>query len=310
MSSVQVGEAVKGTRVRRMVITTIDSLRARLGTGCASVAGVTRAVVMTMGALHDGHAALMHEARRWLREHAHDPEHAEVVATVFVNPLQFNDPDDLASYPRTMSEDIALCSAAGVDVVFAPTVNEMYPDGDPQITVVAGALGDDLDGAHRPGHFTGMLTVVNRLLMLTHPAAAFFGEKDYQQLALIQRMVADLLIPVQIVGVPTVRDADGLALSSRNRRLGDARVHALAVPRTLEHVQRLLDEGRSADAAAAEAATWLQSQPEIEQVDYVAVRAPHLGAAPMSGEGRALVAAHVGGVRLIDNCAVLIGMHS
>lgn len=291
------------------VVSTIAGLRARLGTGAGQPVQRQRAVVMTMGALHDGHVTLMKEARAWLVHNGFDD--ADLVVTIFVNPLQFTNATDLQTYPRTLDSDLERCREAGVDVVFAPTAAEMYPHGDPVITVDPGSLGADLEALGRPGHFRGMLTVVNRLLMLTGPVAAHFGEKDYQQLALIKQMVTDLLIPTTIVGVPTVREPDGLAMSSRNRRLSaSARKQALAVPGSLALVQRHLDAGADPQQAAHEAAQWLAAQPGIDSVGYVEVRSRALGEAPTAGEARALVAAVVDGVRLIDNVSVTIGAHA
>ncbi|MDH2387557.1 pantoate--beta-alanine ligase [Streptomyces sp. HNM0663] len=187
-----------------------------------------RAVVMTMGALHEGHAALVRAARRRV-----GPD-GSVTVTVFVNPLQFGAGEDLDRYPRTLDADLRTAEEAGADVVFAPVVDEVYPGGEPQVRITAGPMGERLEGASRPGHFDGMLTVVAKLLHLTRPDVAFFGQKDAQQLALIRRMVRDLNFPAEIVGVPTVREADGLALSSRNRYLSAAERHtALALSRAL-----------------------------------------------------------------------------
>ncbi|MEU1130907.1 pantoate--beta-alanine ligase, partial [Streptomyces sp. NPDC005900] len=187
-----------------------------------------RAVVMTMGALHEGHASLIRAARRIA-----GPD-GEVVVTVFVNPLQFGAGEDLDRYPRTLDADLKIAEQAGADTVFAPGVDEVYPGGEPQVRVSAGPMGTVLEGATRPGHFDGMLTVVAKLLHLTRPDVALFGQKDAQQLALIRRMVRDLNFPVEIVGVPTVREDDGLALSSRNRYLSpDERRTALALSQAL-----------------------------------------------------------------------------
>ncbi|MEV6165222.1 pantoate--beta-alanine ligase [Streptomyces sp. NPDC052052] len=187
-----------------------------------------RAVVMTMGALHEGHATLIRTARE-----AAGPD-GQVVVTVFVNPLQFGEAADLERYPRTLEADLAVAGAAGADVVFAPSVDEVYPGGEPQVRITAGPMGERLEGAFRPGHFDGMLTVVAKLLHLTRPDLAFYGQKDAQQLALIRRMVRDLNFPVEIVGVDTVREPDGLALSSRNRFLDAEERHtALALSRAL-----------------------------------------------------------------------------
>ncbi|MFF4170046.1 pantoate--beta-alanine ligase [Streptomyces sp. NPDC001744] len=186
------------------------------------------AVVMTMGALHEGHATLIRAAR------ARVGSEGFVVVTVFVNPLQFGAGEDLDRYPRTLDADLELAFGAGASVVFAPSAEEVYPGGEPQVRITAGPMGERLEGASRPGHFDGMLTVVAKLLHLTGPDLAFFGQKDAQQLALIRRMVRDLNFPVEIVGVETVREDDGLALSSRNRYLsaGERRT-ALALSRAL-----------------------------------------------------------------------------
>ncbi|MFD0414658.1 pantoate--beta-alanine ligase [Streptomyces sp. NPDC127108] len=187
-----------------------------------------RVVVMTMGALHEGHATLVRTARQ-----AAGPG-GEVVVTVFVNPLQFGAGEDLDRYPRTLEADIKTASQAGADVVFAPAAEEVYPGGEPQVRVTAGPMGTVLEGATRPGHFDGVLTVVAKLLHLTAPDVALFGQKDAQQLAVIRRMVRDLNFDVEIVGVPTVREDDGLARSSRNRYLSpEERRTALALSRAL-----------------------------------------------------------------------------
>ncbi|MEV0783542.1 pantoate--beta-alanine ligase [Streptomyces sp. NPDC050423] len=187
-----------------------------------------RAVVMTMGALHEGHASLIRAARAVVGPAG------QVVVTVFVNPLQFGEAADLDRYPRTLDADLALAGAAGADAVLAPSVDEVYPGGEPQVRISAGPMGERLEGASRPGHFDGMLTVVAKLLHLTRPDLAFYGQKDAQQLALIRRMVRDLNFPVEIVGVETAREPDGLALSSRNRFLDAHERHtALALSRAL-----------------------------------------------------------------------------
>ncbi|MEU4658029.1 pantoate--beta-alanine ligase [Streptomyces sp. NPDC023723] len=187
-----------------------------------------RALVMTMGALHEGHATLIRAARELA-----GPD-GEVVVTVFVNPLQFGAGEDLDRYPRTLDADLALAGQAGADAVFAPSADEVYPGGEPQVRISAGPMGERLEGASRPGHFDGMLTVVAKMLHLTRPDAALFGQKDAQQLALIRRMVRDLNFGIEIVAVPTAREADGLALSSRNRYLSAAeRRTALALSAAL-----------------------------------------------------------------------------
>ncbi|MDN5381217.1 pantoate--beta-alanine ligase [Streptomyces sp. LB8] len=186
------------------------------------------AVVMTMGALHEGHATLIRTAR------THVGDQGFVIVTVFVNPLQFGPDEDLDRYPRTLEADLKVAEQAGADVVFAPSVEEVYPGGEPQVRISAGPMGERLEGASRPGHFDGMLTVVAKLLHLTRPDVALYGQKDAQQLALIRRMVRDLNFGVEIVAVPTVREEDGLALSSRNRYLSPReRRTALALSRAL-----------------------------------------------------------------------------
>jgi pantoate--beta-alanine ligase len=244
-------------------------------------------VVMTMGALHEGHARLMRAARQGCDF---------VIATIFVNPLQFGPQEDLARYPRTLAEDRVLAEEHGVDLIFAPSAEEMYPGGQPQVTVQPGPLGEELEGAIRPGHFAGVLTVVLKLLHLTKPTAAYFGEKDYQQLTLIRQMVRDLSLDVEIVGVPTVREADGLALSSRNRYLSTAeREHALALSRAL----RAGAAEHTPDAVLEKARERLDGL----SVDYLELRDSQLGQAK-SGPARLLVAARVGTTRLIDNTPV------
>jgi len=203
------------------LLRTADELHARTRAG-------RRIVVMTMGALHEGHATLVRTARELA-----GPD-GEVVVTVFVNPLQFGKAEDLDRYPRTLDADLKIAEQAGADVVFAPSVDEVYPGGEPQVRISAGPMGERLEGEVRPGHFDGMLTVVAKLLHLTRPDAALFGQKDAQQLALIRRMARDLNFGTDIVGVPTVREADGLALSSRNRYLSpQERRTALALSQAL-----------------------------------------------------------------------------
>ncbi|CAM5356512.1 pantoate--beta-alanine ligase [Streptomyces tanashiensis] len=204
------------------------------------------AVVMTMGALHEGHATLIRAARERVGAKGF------VVVTVFVNPLQFGAGEDLDRYPRTLDADLELALDAGASVVFAPSVDEVYPGGEPQVRITAGPMGERLEGASRPGHFDGMLTVVAKLLHLTAPDLAFFGQKDAQQLALIRRMARDLNFPVEIVGVETVRETDGLALSSRNRYLsaGERRT-ALSLSRALFAARERLAAQEALRARAA-----------------------------------------------------------
>ena len=255
------------------------------------------AVVMTMGALHDGHAILIRAARGLADA---------VVVTVFLNPLQFAAGEDLDRYPRTLDADLERCEHEGVDVVFAPTPDVVYPNGDPGVRVAAGPLGDVLEGEHRPGHFDGVLTVVAKLLHLVRPDLALFGEKDGQQLALIRRMVDDLDFPVEVVGVQTVRDDEGLALSSRNGYLtaGD-RPAALTLHRALDAGAGALDGGPEAVLAAARQV--LDAAPMVG-VDYLALVDEDTWGPVTNTTTRArlLVAARVGTTRLIDNVQLVM----
>jgi pantoate--beta-alanine ligase len=252
----------------------------------------TIGLVPTMGAFHDGHLALMRAARD-----ACD----EVVVSLFVNPSQFNDADDLSAYPRDERGDAAAAADAGVDILFAPAVQEVYPDGF-STTVTVDALGDTLEGEHRPGHFTGVATVVTKLLNMVTPDVAYFGQKDAQQAALIRKLVRDLDIPARIEILPTVREPDGLAMSSRNRRLSPAeRERALALHRALQAAAAQRDPEAMRAAALAE----LERDSGID-VEYVAVVDPETFL-PFNGhQGPALIAlaARVGDVRLIDNTVV------
>ena len=269
-------------------MTAVVHTRSELASHLAAAAPQGIAVVMTMGALHAGHRQLMRVARE---------QNAFVVATIFVNPLQFGPNEDYEKYPRTLAADVEACRAEGVDLVFAPDRDEVYPDGKPQVTMNPGALGEILEGASRPGHFGGMLTVVQKLLRLTRADRAYFGEKDFQQLTLIRRMVRDLELGVEIVGVPTVREPDGLALSSRNRYLSAAeRRSALALSQALHEGATHSD----AESALRSARKILDDEPGV-QVDYLALTGPDLGEPPAGGPARLLVAAKVGATRLIDN---------
>jgi pantoate--beta-alanine ligase len=257
------------------------------------------AVVMTMGALHAGHAELIRQARSLADA---------VLVTIFVNPLQFGAGEDLDRYPRTLEADLELCAESGAELVFAPTPDVVYPQP-ALVRVSPGPLGDVLEGAVRPGHFEGVLTVVCKLLQLTVPDIAVFGEKDAQQLALIRLMVRDLDLGVQIVGVPTVREPDGLALSSRNRYLSpDERLTALALSAALRAGVESAEAGP--DAALAAARGFLSLVEGVE-VDYVACVAEEdfrdLEGSDYTGRGRLLVAARVGTTRLIDNVPVTLG---
>ena len=252
-------------------------------------------VMMTLGGMHEGHLALLRAARR---------KAATVIVTIFVNPLQFGPNEDFNRYPRTLEADLKLCEQAEVDIVFAPSVDEVYPGGEPLVRVVPGPMGEVLEGAHRPGHFSGMLTVVNKLLNLTGPDYAFFGEKDAQQLALIRRMVTDLNMPVEIVPVPTVREPDGLARSTRNQYLSaEGRASALSLSRALFAgvQQRTPQQIRAAaraildEAARAEPPVELDYLALVDPADFTEVDDAYRGPAVLA------VAAKVGSTRLIDN---------
>jgi pantoate--beta-alanine ligase len=255
-------------------------------------------LVPTMGALHKGHERLLGAARTL------SGPRGSVIVSIFVNPLQFGPNEDLDRYPRTLDRDLALCAREGARLVFVPSAAEMYPGGKPEVTVDPGPAGQLFEGEFRPGFFGGVLTVVLKLLHLTRPAIAVFGQKDAQQLALVRRMVTDLNLDIVIEPVPTVRDADGLATSSRNRYLSAAdRAVALALPRALQAGQARAAEGAAAVLAAAQGV--LCAEPALA-VDYVAVVDP--GTFGPAGPGPALLvaAARAGGTRLIDNVPVVL----
>ncbi len=271
---------------------------AELRTACerARVRGDRVGLVPTMGYLHEGHRSLIRAARA-----ATDL----VVVTIFVNPLQFGANEDLDRYPRDLSGDLAGCESEGADVVFAPSMEEMYPDGAPLTTVHVARLAEGLCGAARPTHFDGVTTVVTKLFAITGPCTAFFGRKDAQQLAVITRMAADLNLPVDVVGCPLVRESDGLAMSSRNAYLSaEGRDAALVLSRALEAAADAVIAGeRGAGATVAAAARVLATEPRVE-LEYLELR-DALDLTPCAGaiEGRVLlaVAARVGETRLIDN---------
>jgi len=255
-------------------------------------------LVPTMGALHAGHARLLGAARTLAGPRG------SVIVSIFVNPLQFGLDEDLDRYPRTLDEDLAVCARAGADLVFAPSAAEMYPGGQPEVIVDPGPAGQRLEGEFRPGFFGGVLTVVLKLIHLTRPAVAVFGQKDAQQLTLVRRMMTDLNLDVVIEPVPTARDDDGLATSSRNRYLSAAdRAVALALPRALRAGQAAAAGGAAAALAAAREV--LAAEPALA-VDYVALVDP--GTFGPAGPGSALLVAavRVGGTRLIDNVALVL----
>ncbi|MES2987838.1 MAG: pantoate--beta-alanine ligase [Pseudomonadota bacterium] len=258
-------------------------------------AGERVALVPTMGALHAGHMALVEEAKL-----AAD----RVVVSIFVNPTQFGPSEDFSQYPRKEQADSRMLTAAAVDILWMPSVEEMYPNG-PEIDVKASVIGDTLDGAHRPGHFDGVTTVVARLFDQVRPDVALFGEKDWQQLAVIRRMVDDLMLPLTIQGVPIQRDDDGLALSSRNIYLmPEDRMKAVTLPRALGAAERAIVAGEDPANALAQAIDTLSAAGF--DVDYVELRdAATLGNPIADQPMRLLAAATIGGTRLIDNIAVV-----
>ncbi|MDF2605482.1 pantoate--beta-alanine ligase [Sphingomonas sp.] len=273
----------------------LNELRAAIAAFRAE--GARIALVPTMGALHAGHIALIDAAKR---------AGTKVVASIFVNPTQFGPNEDLARYPRREAADSRMLVEAGCDLLWLPTVETMYPDGFASSVSVAG-VSETLDGASRPGHFDGVATVVAKLFNQVSPDAAFFGEKDYQQLQVIRRMVNDLDFAIDIVGVPTQRDDDGLALSSRNIYLDEEeRAKAVALPRALGVAARAIARGIPAEEAAAEAQTSLVAAGFT--VDYVTlVDAETLAANPGADRPRRLLAAaRMGQTRLIDNIAVTL----
>jgi pantoate--beta-alanine ligase len=279
-----------------LVAATRAELAAALGDTRAK--GASIALVPTMGALHEGHRALV--ARAGMVADV-------VVVSIFLNPLQFAPGEDLARYPRTLESDLALCAAEGVGVVFAPLTDDVYPAGEPMIRVSAGPLGAILEGASRPGHFDGVLTVVAKLFGLVRPDVAVFGEKDAQQVALVRRMVDDLDIPVRIEAVPIVRTPQGLALSSRNKYLdGPAQEAALALSHAVAEAELAAARGASAVKVRGAAQEVLDAEPGVD-VDYCALVDPVSFAdlpAAVAGRGLLLVAARVGTTRLIDNAVI------
>jgi pantoate--beta-alanine ligase len=280
----------------------LASTREELASACAQSS--LTAVVMTMGALHEGHAELVRAARRRVGAQG------RIIVTDFVNPTQFGAGEDFDRYPRTLDADIAVCEAAGADIVFAPSVEEVYGTRDlstlgSQVQIEPGPLGHELEGAARPGHFRGVLTVVGKLMHLTSPDLAFFGEKDYQQLNLITAMVRDLRFPVEVVPVETVREADGLAMSSRNRFLSESeRATASLIPQAL---RAAVAAGASGEQASVDAGLAVLALDSSIDLDYLVVRDLDLGAAPSSGPARILIAGRVGSTRLLDNMAMELG---
>jgi pantoate--beta-alanine ligase len=275
------------------VIGTIAEMRERLA--APRRAGRRIGLVPTMGYLHAGHMALVGHARN---------ENDVLVASIFVNPLQFGANEDLTKYPRDLARDSAMLLAGGVDYIFAPGKADMYPR--PMETIVdVPTLGGELEGAVRPGHFAGVATVVTKLFNIVQPDCAYFGEKDYQQVAIIRRMVQDLAQPVRIVSVPTVRDVDGLALSSRNSYLtNEERAAARIVPRAIEEAERLYAEGADNPAIFEAALRIFISREPLATVEVAAVRDPQTLKPVDSLQGRSILVAlfvRIGTTRLLDN---------
>jgi pantoate--beta-alanine ligase len=277
-----------------VIVRDIDSLRRRISAWRRD--HKTVALVPTMGALHKGHLTLMTRAHTMAER---------VVATLFVNPKQFGPNEDLSAYPRQEAEDFRLLEKAGVHLLFAPEVATMYPKDFATSIRVAG-LSTILDGAHRKGHFDGVATIVTKLLLQAGPDIALFGEKDYQQLAIIKRFVADLNIPVEIIGVPTVRESDGLAMSSRNAYLTkEERAKAPALYKAITTAAKAIASGNDIPAALAAAKESIL-QAGFASVDYVEARHAETLAVLKKADqpGRILAAAHLGRARLIDNVAI------
>jgi pantoate--beta-alanine ligase len=275
-----------------ILVETIEATREALQAPRRS--GASIGLVPTMGALHAGHASLIHRARQ---------ECGYVAVTIFVNPLQFDRPDDLAAYPRELASDLALCDSQAVDLVFNPSPREMYPEP-PICTVDPGLIAEHLCGQYRPGHFRGVATVVMKLLQIAQPSAAYFGEKDAQQLVVIRRMARDLDVPVRIVGVPTVREADGLALSSRNQRLDEReRRVAPALYDALRHAAEALDAGVvEAQEATRRGRARIPDAAGV-RLEYLEVVDPGTFQPIARVTGAAIIAGAlwVGATRLIDN---------
>ena len=277
-----------------VILRTVAELRAVVRGWKA--AGEVVGVVPTMGALHDGHLSLARAAKA---------ECERVIVTIFVNPMQFNNPEDLKKYPRTLEADAALVATVGVDVIFAPVAEEVYPDGFATTVTVTG-VSQPLEGALRPGHFEGVATVVAKLFGMTMADRGYFGQKDWQQLQVVTRLVLDLNIPVWIVGCETIREADGLAMSSRNARLDDAaRAKAPVLFAAMTRAVADIRAGQSDRMAIREAAEAVRAA-GFDRVEYIELR--DAGTLMPSDDPtrprRMLAAAWLGGVRLIDNIAV------
>lgn len=278
------------------ILHTISELREKLNSERARKKSV--GFVPTMGALHAGHRSLMERSVR---------DNDITVTSIFVNPLQFGPNEDLDKYPRTLDADRAVAQSAGVDYVFAPSVQEMYPNGHVLTTVHVDELTDVLDGLSRPGHFDGVATVVSKLFAIVGGCRAYFGEKDWQQLAVVRRMAEDLSMPVEVVGCPIIRDIDGLALSSRNVYLsGEERDAALSLSRALEAAVDLTEHGNRSPLDLITAMTDVLAEQPLVRTEYATVVGPDMRMpGVVNKHSRLLIAARVGDTRLIDNTGVL-----
>lgn len=276
-----------------LLFTSPDALRAHLRK--IQKPDTTLGLVPTMGALHEGHIQLVTRAVE---------ENTYAIASIFVNPLQFNNQDDLTRYPRTLDEDCALLEAAGCALVFAPSAEEMYQQA-PVLRLDFGDLEHVMEGGYRPGHFNGVGIVVARLFNMTQPDRAYFGQKDLQQVAVVRRLIEDLAFPLELVVCPTVREADGLAMSSRNRRLSlEQRVVAPLIHKTLVEAEKMLSAGYSVEEAKQHVRTQFTRYPDFLLEYFEVADAQSLqpvGTTQSAGQTALCMAAHLGGVRLIDN---------
>ena len=282
------------------LVPTIAELRSTLD--AARAAGQSVGFVPTMGYLHAGHGSLIEAARR---------SNDLVVVSIFVNPLQFAADEDLSDYPRDLDHDRALAGAAGADLIFNPSVDEMYPNGAVLTTVSVDALAGRWEGATRPTHFAGVATVVSKLFSIVGPCSAYFGEKDFQQLAIIRRMVGDLSMPINVVGCPIVREADGLAMSSRNSYLDpNQRAAAPVLRRALDHGLELIAAGERSPAVVANTMAAMVAAEPLATLDYAAAvdAATLLEPDELRGEIRLIIAAQVGRPRLLDNTGATLSV--
>ncbi len=277
-----------------LVLTTVAEVKSWHSSQATPVAAV-----LTMGALHRGHAELITYAK------ANTPIGTRVIATIFVNPTQFNNAADLDQYPRSLEADLAILQGAGADAVFVPDVAQIYPSGlQVNPPMEPGVLGEILEGNARPGHFRGMLTVVHRLFEIIDADYSFFGEKDFQQLALVKAMVAKLEMSIEIFGVPTVRDNSGLALSSRNRRLSSAGLElAQQIPVAMDLMSQAFTAGKTTDECQLVGRDYLLSQ-GVAAIEYLEIRSSDLISQPTATDARIFIAVVIEDIRLIDNLEI------